>query len=422
MSSATLNHRLESLQPYPFERLKALKDNAPYQGKADAIALSVGEPAHEPPAIVLDALKANLDLVSNYPLTRGDKPLRETLAAWLSRRFSLHSGKLSAERHVLPVNGTREALFAIAQTLIPESAKDGSLKPALVLIPNPFYQIYEGAALMAGAEIGFMPCTAANGFQPDLSALDTEQLDRCALMYLCTPGNPSGQVLSKEYLKEAIRLARKHQFTLISDECYSELYADEDNPPCGLLQAAEALTPGNYDNCLVFHSLSKRSNLPGLRSGLVAGDERLVAAFLKYRTYHGSAMSRLFQQASIVAWSDEAHVIENRRLYREKFQKVTPLLSKLAPLSIPPAGFYLWLPVEHLVPAESERSSDEVFARELFARENVTVLPGSYLSRERDGQVPGRGYVRIALVATLARCLEASERILHFCEGIKADA
>ncbi|HNE26415.1 MAG TPA: succinyldiaminopimelate transaminase, partial [Pseudomonadales bacterium] len=311
---------------------------------------------------------------------------------------------LDAETQVLPVNGTREALFSFAQAVI-----DNQNKP-LVISPNPFYQIYEGAALLAGAEPYFLPCTAENHFIPDFSSVSDSVWQRCQLLFVCSPGNPTGSVMSIAQLQKLIQLANAHNFIIASDECYSELYFDEQAPPSGLLQAASAMGLHDYNRCVVFHSLSKRSNLPGLRSGFVAGDANILEKFLLYRTYHGCAMPLQHQHASIAAWQDEAHVIENRRIYAEKFSAVLDILTpaitaKKIAVEKPDAGFYLWADV---------KGSDTQFAQQLFAEKNITVLPGSYLSREINGHNPGAGFVRMALVATLAECVEAAQRIRDF--------
>ncbi len=393
----SMNPDLNTLQPYPFEKLNRLKGEVTPVAKPH-IALSIGEPKHQPPGFVVEELITHLHGLANYPLTKGRPELRQVIADWLSRRFSLAEGSLDAERHVLPVAGTREALFAFAQAVVDRS------KAPLVLSPNPFYQIYEGAALLAGAEPYFLNTSAENSFLPDLDAVPTEVWARCQLIYLCTPGNPTGAVAAIDYLQQLIRLADEHDFVIASDECYSELYFD--SPPPGLLQAAAAMGRTDYKRCVVFHSLSKRSNLPGLRSGFVAGDAEVLAGFLKYRTYHGCALPPHTQAASISAWGDEAHVAKNRKLYQQKFTAVLDILQPVMKVKRPDAGFYLW--------AETAPLSDTEFAQQLFAQQNVTVLPGSYLSREAHGVNPGAGRVRMALVAELDECIEAAERIRDF--------
>jgi N-succinyldiaminopimelate aminotransferase len=388
-----VNPLLERLQPYPFSRLNALlADVAPTPGLRQ-IKLSIGEPQHAPPQFVLDALADNLQLLANYPATGGMPELREAIADWLARRFQLR--QVDAADQVLPVNGTREALFAFAQAVVDPRAQ------ALVISPNPFYQIYEGAALLAGAEPHFVNCDADTGL-PDFDSVSERDWQRCQLLYLCTPGNPTGAVLSLEKLQALVRLAREHDFIIASDECYSEIYPDEGAPPPGLLQACAAMGESDYRNCVVFHSLSKRSNLPGLRSGFVAGDADVLRKFLLYRTYHGCAMPLHHQLASIAAWNDEEHVVANREAYRAKFEAVLAQLSGVLDVAAPQAGFYLWprTPV-----------SDTDFARELHEQKNVLVLPGRFLARNAHGANPGENRVRMALVATVDDCVEAAGRI-----------
>jgi len=394
-----MNPDLDRLQPYPFEKLAALKADIEPPAKLGHIALSIGEPKHPTPSLVSDALIANLHHLASYPATRGIPALRGTIADWLTRRFRLPSGSIDPERQILPLNGTREGLFAFAQAVIDRS------RDPLVLMPNPFYQIYEGAALLAGAEPRYLPCIAENGFVPDYDAVDADTWQRCQILYVCSPGNPTGAVVPIDRLQRLIRLAEEHDFLIASDECYSELYFDEAEPPVGLLQAAAAMDHASYRHCLVFHSLSKRSNAPGLRSGFVAGDAGVIDRFFNYRTYHGCAMHLQHQHASIAAWRDEDHVTTNRALYREKFNAVLNILDGVLDVSRPDAGFYLW-------PATPIPDAD--FARGLFAAANVTLLPGRYLSREVDGLDPGAGRLRMALVPPLDECVEAAERIRHF--------
>lgn len=387
-----MNPNLAKLEPYPFTKLQALfSDLAPPAAKSP-IVLSIGEPQHAAPAFVAETLAQALSRLANYPKTAGLPELREAIATWLKGRFKLQS--IDADSQVLPVNGTREALFAFAQAVVADGA--------LVISPNPFYQIYEGAALLAGATPLFLNCTAENGFLPDFSQVTEEQWQRCELLYLCSPGNPTGAVMPVQQLQSLIRKAREYDFVIASDECYSEIYLIEDNPPPGLLQACAAMGDSDYRNCVVFHSLSKRSNLPGLRSGFVAGDAAILADFLLYRTYHGCAMPLHHQLASVAAWSDEDHVLENRTRYRRKFDAVLDVLAGHLNAERPEAGFYLW--PETPVP-------DTDFARHLYAEEHVTVLPGRYLARESHGVNPGDNRVRIALVADEAQCVEAAERI-----------
>ena len=396
-----MNSNLERLQPYPFEKLRQLfEDLTPPQDKAP-IALSIGEPRHPSPAFVLEAVSDNLQRLANYPGTAGLPELRQTIASWLERRFQLPA--VDADNQVLPVNGTREALFAFAQAVV-DGAPD-----ALVMSPNPFYQIYEGAALLAGAQPHFINCTKQTGFLPDFDAVSSEQWRRCQLLYICNPGNPTGAVLDLPQLQQLIALAREHDFVIASDECYSEIYCDEASPPPGLLQASAAMGDPQYRNCVVFHSLSKRSNLPGLRSGFVAGDSAILQDFLLYRTYHGCAMPLHHQLASIAAWQDETHVVANRDLYRAKFSAVLEQLQGHMAVSAPQAGFYLW---------PQTPISDTDFARRLYAQEHVTVLPGRFLARNANGINPGENRVRMALVAEPQQCVEAARRMVRCLAGM----
>lgn len=398
-----MNPGLTALNPYPFERLAALRSGIVADPSLPPINLSIGEPQHPTPAFILDALREALPALSKYPATRGSDDLRAAIAGWLERRFSLGSGAVDPQTMVLPANGTREALFAIAQCLV--DARDDA---ALVAMPNPFYQIYEGAALLAGARPFFLPCPSSRDFLPDLSAVPATTWTRCRLVYVCSPANPSGAVMSREDYRQLLDLADRHDFVVVSDECYSELYLHEATPPCGLLEAAWADGRTGFERCLVMHSLSKRSNAPGLRSGFVAGDARLIGQFLRYRTYHGSAMPIHVQQASVAAWRDEAHVVENRRLYRAKFEAVTPLLAAVTKVRQPAGGFYLW----------PEVGGDETaLCARLIERANVTTLPGSFLARDAGSGNPGAGRLRIALVATLDECVTAARRIVDVLES-----
>lgn len=398
-----MNPRIDALHPYPFERLAALKQDLQPDPALPHIALSIGEPKHPPPDFVVEQLSEPSRIAAalgSYPLTRGSETLREALAAWASRRFGLPPGALGSDA-VLPVNGTREALFACAQAMV-----DGrSGETPTVVLPNPFYQIYEGAALLAGAEPVYAACPASNGFLADHAAIEPAVWDRCALLYVCSPGNPTGAVMTLDAWREVLHLADRYEFVVAADECYSELYQDEGAPPLGLLEACQRLGRSGFERCLVFHSLSKRSSLPGLRSGFVAGDRELIARFLRYRTYHGCAMPTSVQEASILAWSDEAHVKANRDAYRAKFDAVLEILQPVLTVDRPEAGFYLWpqTPID-----------DETFARELFRQQHVTVLPGRYLSRPQADIDPGANRVRMALVATLDECVTAAERIRRF--------
>lgn len=403
-----MNKNLELLQAYPFEKLTALKAGFTPPDHLAHIALSIGEPKHEPPRFVVETLRNTLDKLANYPSTKGTSELREAIAQWASRRFQL--SQLDPETEVLPVNGTREALFAFAQTVIEASSIEMTDKP-LVVSPNPFYQIYEGAALLAGADPYFLNCTKENNFIPNFKQVDASVWQRCQLLYLCSPGNPTGAVLNLEHYQTLLTLSDQYDFVIASDECYSELYFDEANPPLGLLQACEQLNRHSYKNAVVFHSLSKRSNLPGLRSGFVAGDKAILQAFLKYRTYHGCAMPIQNQLASIAAWNDEKHVQESRQLYREKFAAVLSILNGSLDVTQPDAGFYLWA----ITPIDEAE-----FAQRLYAEQNITVLPGSFLARDVEGINPGKNRIRMALVAPLAECIEAAERIKTFVQSLDA--
>jgi N-succinyldiaminopimelate aminotransferase len=398
-----MNPDLQRLQPYPFEKLGQLKQGITPPAQLGHIALSIGEPKHEPPALVLDALRANLQSTGQYPLTRGIPALRDSIAGWLQRRFRLPADSLDAERQILPVTGTREALFAFAQAVIDRS------RNAAVLMPNPFYQIYEGAALLAGAEPVFYNTTATTAYLPDFDAISEAEWRACQLLYICSPGNPTGAVIPQQQMQQLIDKAEKYDFIIASDECYSEIYFDESRPPSGLLQAAHAMGNTEFKRCVVFHSLSKRSNLPGLRSGFVAGDADIMQAFFQYRTYHGCAMPPAHQHASIAAWNDEQHVIDNRRLYKQKFDAMLEILSPLLDVRMPDAGFYLW---------PQTPISDTEFSRRLFAEQNVTVLPGQYLSRSSGGINPGEQHIRMALVASLEETVEAANRIHQFIKSL----
>ena len=398
-----MNPDLEKLQPYPFEKLATLKAGCTPPAGLKHIALSIGEPAHPSPEVALSALRDNLHLCNRYPLTKGSPELRQAVAGWLQRRFGLADDSIDAETQVIPVNGTREALFAFAQCI-------GDRKPdALVMMPNPFYQIYEGAALLCGAEPYFYSTLKENAYLPDFDAIDEAIWKRCQLIYICSPGNPTGAVMPEQQVAELMDKALKYDFVIASDECYSELYYNEDEPPPGLLQAAYNNGNKAFTNCIVFHSLSKRSNLPGMRSGFVAGDASIIRSFLLYRTYHGCAMPPAHQLASIAAWNDEAHVTANRALYRAKFDAVLEILHVVSDVHQPEAGFYIWL---------NTPGSDTDFAQQLYSRQNVTVLPGSYLSRDVDGTNPGSRHVRMALVAPLEECIDAAGRIKQFMQSL----
>lgn len=406
-----MNPDLSLLQPYPFEKLNTLKAGVNPPADLGHIALSIGEPKHETPAFVTDVLVKSLKHLATYPSTKGLPELRHAISTWCRKRF--HLKQLDIETEILPVNGTREALFAFVQTVVDRHAGSKQSKP-LVLMPNPFYQIYEGAAYLAGAQPYFLNCTAKNAFLPDIDNVPEHIWQRCQLFFVCSPGNPTGSVCDTAYFKKLIALSDRYHFAIASDECYSELYFDESQPPAGLLQACAEIGRHDYKNCMVFHSLSKRSNLPGMRSGFVAGDANIMEKFLLYRTYHGCAMPVQHQLASIAAWQDETHVQQNRQLYREKFVAVVNILKPVLNIAIPPASFYLWpeIPLSKTIRNECD------FTRELFAQQNVTVLPGTYLARENAGGNPGNNHIRLALVAPTTECLEAAQRIRRFIESL----
>jgi N-succinyldiaminopimelate aminotransferase len=391
-----VNHRLHSLQPYPFEKLRSLFEGVkPNPGLAH-ISLGIGEPRHPTPELIKRALSENLAKLAAYPPTAGGDALRQAIAEWLVRRYALRA--IDWKTEVLPVNGSREALFAFAQTVVDPRGD------AVVVCPNPFYQIYEGAALLAGARPHYVNTAADRGFAADYASIPQDLWRRTQLLYVCSPGNPTGKVLSLAEWKEIFALADRHGFIVASDECYSEIYFDEAAPPLGALQAAARLGRG-FERLVMFSSLSKRSNVPGMRSGFVAGDAAVLKAFLLYRTYHGGAMNPAVQEASIAAWRDETHVRENRRKYAEKFARVTPIMQTAVEVGRPDAGFYLWArtPID-----------DTEFGRRLYAEQHLTVLPGSFLARGTGGTNPGAGYVRMALVAEIDECLEAARRIVEF--------
>ena len=394
-----MNPLLSRLQPYPFERLAALFAGVATPARPP-IRLSIGEPQHPTPELVRRALVEHLDGLAVYPTTAGLDTLRDTIASWFRRRFALPA--LDAATEVLPVNGTREALFAFAQVVV-----DSSRIAPLVVCPNPFYQIYEGAALLAGADIAFLNQSEDAGFALDVESISDDEWSRTQLVYVSSPGNPTGRVLGLDEWRTLFELSDRHGFAIASDECYSDIYDDRGPAPLGGLEAAVRLGRSDFRNLVVFVSLSKRSNAPGMRSGAVAGDRRLLRAFLLYRTYHGSAMSLPVQHASIAAWADDAHVEDNRARYRAKFDAVVPMLASVMHAPRPEAGFYLW--------ARVPGGDDEAFARDLFAATHVIVLPGQYLARLAHGSNPGRGYVRIALVPELEACIEAARRMAAFC-------
>lgn len=407
-----MNPLLERLQTYPFEKLARLKAGVEPPAHLRHIAMSIGEPQHAPPALVLEALRAGVTRLGSYPPTIGSVELRSAAARWLERRFTLPPGLIDPATMVLPVNGTREALFSLVQAAVDprgkqraaarSRAQDGQ---AIVALPNPFYQIYEGAAILAGAQPYYIDTTAATGYAPDLERVPASVWERCQVLFLCSPGNPTGAVLSLEFLRSALALAARYDFIIAADECYADLYFDEHAPAPSLAQAALASGHARLERCILFHSLSKRSSVPGLRSGFVAGDPALISRFLLYRTYHGGAMSPMVQYASVAAWNDDAHAAENRRLYREKLARVEPILASVLELERPSGAFYLWVDVG---------GDDEQFVRELYARANVTLLPGSYLARDGAAGNPGARRVRISLTPPVEECEEAAERIRDF--------
>jgi N-succinyldiaminopimelate aminotransferase len=399
-----VNHLLNSLQPYPFERLRALLAGVVPSPAHRPIAMSIGEPRHAAPQRVRDAMVASLDGLSVYPPTAGGAALRGAIADWLRARHGLAS--LDPSTQVLPVNGSKEALFALAQAVV--DVQPGEPGP-VVLMPNPCYQVYEGAAVLAGAEPFYVDQAPADGFALDWDAVPAAIWPRVQLVYVCSPGNPTGTVLGRAQWARLFELSARHGFVIAADECYSEIYVDESSPPDGVLAAAQACGLPGFDRIVSFGSLSKRSSVPGLRSGFVAGDAALIARFLLLRSYNGGAMSLTVQAASVAAWTDETHVVENRRLYRAKFEAVVPLLSGPLEVATPDGGFFLW--------ARVPGGDDAGFARDLYAQYNVLVLPGSYLARTVDGRNPGAGFVRLALVDDLDACVEAARRIRAFVAG-----
>ena len=394
-----MNPRLGLLQPYPFEKLRALLAGAAPPAQLRHISLGLGEPQHPTPAVIKDALTANLAGLARYPVTLGLPELRAAIAEWIARRHGL--APLDADKQIIPVNGSREALFSIAQTVLDPAERD-----AVVVSPNPFYQIYEGAALLGGARMHLANARAENGLRPDWESIPEDVWKRTRLLFTCSPNNPTGRVMPFEEWRLLFELSDRFGFVIVSDECYSEIYFDEGRPPLGALAAAKRLGRDGYPRLVVLGSLSKRSSAPGLRSGYAAGDRAVLEKFLLYRTYHGSAMSNAVQLASIAAWKDEAHVVENRRLYREKFARFHEIVHPALPLVMPDAAFYYWAAVPG--------GDDVAFARALFETAHVTVLPGSYISREAHGLNPGRGYVRMALVSTVEEAVEAAGRVANF--------
>ncbi len=408
-----MNPLLARLHPYPFERWRELTADITPNPAYRPISLGIGEPKHATPVLIEDALLQALPTLSAYPATLGEPALREALTGWVQRRYSV---ALNPGTQVLPVNGSREALFALAQTVLDPAERD-----ALVVCPNPFYQIYEGAALLGGAQTHFVPSDPARNFAAAWGAVDAATWARTRLLYVCSPGNPTGAVMPLSEWQTLFELSDRHGFVIASDECYSEIYF-RDEPPLGALQAAQALGRADFKNLIALTSLSKRSNVPGLRSGFVAGDAQLIKAFLLYRTYHGSAMGGLVQRASIAAWNDEAHVVANRELYRRKFAQVTPVLAQVLDVQLPDAAFYLWAGIPALPGGPAGPGDEIAYARGLLAQYNVQVLPGSLLARSVAGHTPpnpGTGRIRMALVAPVAECLEAAERIVRYTLELK---
>ncbi len=400
-----MNPNLKLLKPYPFERLDQLLQQTHPPGTLYPIVLSIGEPNYSASEYVTGKLKDNIELIQYYPSAHGIPDLRKAIRKWLIKRYHLDPQSIHEDEHIIPVNGTREALFSFAQTVIDPHQQD-----PLVMMSNPFYQIYEGAAILANATPVFLATTAENHFLPDFSVVPTSFWENCQLIYICTPGNPTGKVFSKKNFYDLMSLSLKYHFVIASDECYSEIYRDENRPPIGLLEMAQDFGNSDYKNCVVFNSLSKRSNVPGLRSGFVAGDKEIIQSYLRYRTYHGCTMPLPSQYASIECWNDEQHVIDNRADYRKKFEEVYEILAPVLEVDIPEASFYLWLKL----PMED----DEKFTQDLYRTQNVTVLPGSYLSRKTGTKNPGQGYVRIALVASREDCVEAARRIRAFVQAM----
>jgi len=398
-----MNPDLALLHPYPFEKLAQLKGCVSPPAHLEHIALSVGEPKHATPSIITDALLKNMSGIGQYPTTRGLDALRESIAVWLCNRFSIKTTDISPQDHILPVSGTREALFSFAQCIINRQQE------STVVMPNPFYQIYEGAALLAGAKPFYINCDESTNYLPDYDSVPASVWQQCQLLYICNPGNPSGAVHSPTMLRNLIKLAHRYNFVIAADECYSEIYFESSEKPTGLLQVSAAMGNANFARCVVFHSLSKRSNAPGLRSGFVAGDSGVINQYFRYRTYHGCTMPVPTQHASIAAWSDETHVEHNRALYQEKFTRVIDIVGDSMALKLPDAGFYLWAKTP---------IADDLFAQKLFEQQHITVLPGQYLSRDTENGNPGKNHVRMALVASVEECEDAAHRLKAFAQSL----
>jgi len=400
-----MNPYIARLHPYPFERLSTLLAAVEPAAGKPLISLSIGEPRHQPPAFIVEALARHTpDGLARYPMARGLPELRVAMARALTQRYGLAADALDPERQVLPVTGTREGLFSVVQAVI-NPLPD---RPTVVM-PNPFYQIYEGATLLAGAEPWYLNTPEATGFRPDFETVPEEVWERCQVLILCSPGNPTGAVLDAEDWQRAFALADRHDFVVVADECYADLYNDETRPPVGAFEAAAAAGRGDFKRLLTFHSLSKRSSVPGLRSGLVGGDAALIEPLALYRTYHGCALALPAQLASVEAWNDTAHVADNRHRYQAKFDAARRILGAVTDVRIPPAAFYLWLKVNG--------GDDEGFVRELYAREALITLPGRYLSRPTPAGDPGAGYVRVSLVPDEATCEEAMHRLARFIKS-----
>ena len=398
-----MNHYLDCLEPYPFEKLANLKHGIVPPANCSPITMALGEPQHPSPEFITKAINENRAGYSKYPLIKGSLELRQAIVSWLQNRFQIKPNWLDPDKHVLPINGSREALFAIAQCVVDASSE------AVVLMPNPFYQIYEGAAILAGAKPWYINIDEKS-LLPDFSSVPAEVWQRCQLLYINSPGMPTGGVMSTDQMIELLALADRYDFVIASDEPYCEIYPDENNPPPGLLQAASLSGRSDFARCLVFHSLSKRSSLPGLRSGFVAGDAEIIENFRLYRTYHGCAMPPPIQAASTIAWQDEEHVKQNRRLYRQKFALAQDILCPITKINVPPGGFYIWL---------NTVIDDQQFTGELYKNYNITVMPGSFLSRESHGINPGAGYARIALISTMEETKEALERLKVYYSELK---
>ena len=396
-----MNRHLASLLPYPFERLNALKEGIQPNTDAPHVSLALGEPKHDPPQFVLDCLADPAVLhqgLTSYPPTRGDLSLREAIASWLKRRYMI---EVDPDTCILPVNGTREGLFSLGQAVL------SGMSGRYTVMPNPFYQIYEGAAFLRGSKPFYVPASG----RPEFEDVPENVWERTELVYVCSPGNPTGLVSDRALLMHLIEKAQEHDFVVAADECYSEIYMNENEPPLGLLEVAADMGLMKFNRCIAFNSLSKRSNCPGLRSGFVAGDPLIIEQYYHYRTYHGCAMPAHAQAASERAWRDEDHVVANRAIYRTKFEATQSLMNQTFGSDVPDGAFYYWPDVG---------VDDELFAAELFKREHISVLPGKYLGRSVDDHNPGANRVRIALVAPEAICVDAVGRLCQAADDIRA--